>query len=46
MLVVMEKYGWDYHTYMNQPSWLLDLARKKMALENKIAAHALKSYAE
>lgn len=38
MLEIMEKYHWDYHTYNNQPSWVLDLIYKKLELEGKIRA--------
>lgn len=40
MLAIMEKYGWDYYTYMNQPNWLLDLAQHKLSIENKMANKA------
>lgn len=40
MLQVMKEYGWDYHTYMNQPAWILDLAHNKLAIEAKLAAKA------
>ena len=37
MLEIMEKYGWDYHTYQNQPEWVIDLILEKIKLEGKIA---------
>ncbi len=40
MLQVMKEYGWDFHTYMNQPSYILDLAHKKLAIEARLAAKA------
>lgn len=24
MVQIMEKFGWDYYTYMLQPNWLID----------------------
>ena len=35
MLEIMEKYGWDYHTYMQQPSFLIDMIVQKMSIDNK-----------
>lgn len=40
MLEIMERYSWDYNQYMNQPTWVVDLARKKIGMEAKIAKHA------
>lgn len=40
MLEIMKEYGWDWNTYNNQPSWVLDLAQKKLAVEAKLAASA------
>lgn len=40
MLEIMERYGWDWHTYHDQPTWVIDLIHKKMAMEAKIAKHA------
>lgn len=37
MLEVMKTYGWDYYTYERQPSWILDLAVKKLGIEAKLA---------
>lgn len=37
MLQIMETYGWDYHTYKNQPTWVIDLAVKKLGIEAKLA---------
>jgi hypothetical protein len=31
----MERYGWDYHTYIQQPAWLLELIVHKMEIEAK-----------
>ena len=36
MLAIMKEYGWDYHTFMSQPTWVLDLANKKMSIEAKL----------
>lgn len=33
MLQIMKEYGWDYHTYMAQPTWVLDLACEKLKIE-------------
>ncbi len=37
-LEVMEKYGWDWYTYQNQPSWLLELASQKLHIEARLSA--------
>jgi len=29
----MKEYGWDYYTYINQPVWVVDLAREKLKME-------------
>jgi len=38
----MKEYGWDWHTYLSQPSWLLDLAVQKYVIEQKLADQELK----
>lgn len=43
MLEIMERYGWDYHTYKAQPTWVVSLARKKMGMQAKIAKHAIEN---
>ena len=40
MLEIMEKYGWDHKTYLDQPSWILDLAIKKLDIEAKLREKA------
>lgn len=35
MLEIMEKYKWDYHTYMIQPTWLIDMIVQKMEIDTK-----------
>lgn len=29
----MREYGWDYYKYLNQPTWVIDLAREKLKIE-------------
>jgi uncharacterized protein YbaP (TraB family) len=45
MLQIMKEYGWDYHTYNNQPAWVLDLAVKKFGLEAKLAEQQNQTHA-
>jgi hypothetical protein len=33
MLAIMEKYGWDYHTYIKQPYFIIDLIVQKMVID-------------
>ena len=40
MLEILKEYGWDYHTYLSQPSWLEELAQKKFIVESKLRASA------
>ena len=35
-LEVMRIYGWDWFTYLSQPSWLIDLAVEKMIIDKKL----------
>jgi hypothetical protein len=44
MLEVMREYGWDYHTYMSQPSWVLALAVKKLGIEAQLANKAAETH--
>lgn len=44
ILELCEKYGWDYYTYLNQPSWFLELAKIKYSLDNQKLARANKKY--
>lgn len=32
----MEKMGWTYEQYMNQPNWVIDLILTKTSLESKV----------
>lgn len=39
-MVVVEicmKFGWDYYTYMEQPSWFIDLIIFRMTIDAKKA---------
>ena len=40
MLEIMKEYGWDYNTYQDQPTWVLDLAARKLGIEAQLAAKA------
>ena len=42
MLAVMERYGWTYQDYLNQPAWLLDLIPRVMDMEAKHQEQSLK----
>jgi len=35
IVVICEMYGWDYQTYLNQPSWFLDLIKNKIDIDGK-----------
>ena len=35
MIVICEKFGWDYHKYMRQPKLFLDLIYAKMNIDAK-----------
>jgi len=35
MVAVCQEFGWDYYTYINQPSWFLALVRHKLIIDNK-----------
>jgi len=39
MLIVSicKEYGWDYHTYLNQPIWFIDLIMERMKIDAKKA---------
>lgn len=39
IVVICEKYGWDYHTYMSQPEWFLSLIHQRMLLDAKKEKH-------
>lgn len=34
IVTVCEIYGWDYYTYLNQPSWFIELIKVKMKVDN------------
>ncbi len=34
----MKEYGWDWYTYESQPTWILELAHKKLVIEGQLAA--------
>jgi len=33
MIIICEKYGWDYFTYESQPSWFIDLIIERMKID-------------
>lgn len=35
IVVICEKYHWDYYQYLNQPAWFLELVQIKMRLDNE-----------
>jgi len=35
MVVICEKFGWDYYTYLSQPNWFLELAKIKYKLDGE-----------
>ncbi len=35
VIEVCERFGWDYHTYMSQPAWFLDLITSKLEIDAK-----------
>jgi hypothetical protein len=45
MLEILERYGWDYATYLNQPAWLLDLIVHKLEIEAKKEKALTKNHA-
>lgn len=36
---ICREFGWDYHTYMNQPTWFLDLIMHKFEIDSVKAKH-------
>lgn len=42
MLSIMQRYGWTYQEYMQQPAWLLDLIPRVMEREAKQQEDAMK----
>jgi len=32
---ICEQFGWDYWTYMNQPTWFIDMIIEKRKIEAK-----------
>lgn len=36
----MKEYGWDWYTYQNQPTWVIELAIRKFSIEGKLAEQA------
>lgn len=37
MLEIMERYGWTYEEYMQQPFNLIELAKSKMSIEAQVS---------
>lgn len=35
-------FGWDYHTYMAQPAWFIDLIEEKIIIDAKKESQASK----
>lgn len=35
MVTICQEFGWDYYTYMNQPSYFIELIKEKMIRDNK-----------
>ena len=33
MLQIMETYGWDYQTFISQPTWIISLATEKLMIQ-------------
>lgn len=33
VLEIMEKYHWDYHTYLSQPTWLIATIVDKLKID-------------
>lgn len=33
IVLICEKFGWDWHTYMEQPKEFLDLIREKLIID-------------
>lgn len=40
MLEIMAIYGWDFYQYWEQPDYILELAKKKLEIEGKLAQQA------
>mgnify|MGYP007071573818 CR=1 FL=1 len=38
--IICEKMGWDYYTYLDQPTWFVELLIQKMEIDNKKEAAA------
>jgi hypothetical protein len=39
MLEIMKEYGWTHTEYLDQPLWIIDLARRKMDIQAKLEAN-------
>ena len=36
-VIICQKMGWDYYTYIHQPTWFLELIRIKLKIDNEKA---------
>jgi hypothetical protein len=44
MAHICQTYGWTYEEYQEQPTWFLELIRKKLSIDQKAEAQALKKH--
>lgn len=35
MVTICQEFGWDYYTYMNQPSFFIQIVKEKLIRDNK-----------
>ena len=35
MVAICQEFKWDYHTYMRQPIWFINLVKEKLIRDNK-----------
>lgn len=44
MVAICQEFNWDYYTYLNQPTWFIDLIQDKLKLDSdKIKKESKKS---
>jgi hypothetical protein len=42
ILRLMEKYGWTYQQYLDQPDWLIQFAHAKLSAEDSFSSESQK----
>lgn len=42
MVTICQEFGWDFYTYMAQPTWFLQIIKEKMLRDDKEAQMKMK----